>query len=159
MNSTKEQAIAVMNELHRTIPYTDYCTVMDGLQDIETLRDRDEELEELWAQFGDIPMNPETECIEEPFMGWGAGIHREEIWHWFDARHSKGVAYLLGAGEVDYGKVSKLIKLGDMCNDCESYGCAFNSGGICRFALVHERWPLITEEDGCKEGVFDPAAL
>ncbi len=28
-------------------------------------------------------------------MGWDAGIHREEIWHWFDVRHSKGVAYLL----------------------------------------------------------------
>lgn len=158
MNFTKEQAIAVMNELHRAIPYTDYCTVMDGLQDIETLRDRDEELEELWAKFGDIPMNPETECIEEPFMGWGAGIHREEIWNWFDARHSKGVAYLMGVGEVNYGKVSKLIKLGDMCNDCESRGCAFNSGGICRFALVHERCPLITEEDGCKEDIFDPTA-
>lgn len=71
MNDVKRQAIDTMNELHRTIPYNDYCTVMDGLQDIETLRDRDEELEELWRQFGDIPMDPETECIEEQFMGWG----------------------------------------------------------------------------------------
>lgn len=70
MNDVKRQAIDTMNELHRTIPYNDYCTVMDGLQDIETLRDRDEELEELWRQFGDIPMDPETECIEEQFMGW-----------------------------------------------------------------------------------------
>ena len=77
MNDVKRQAIDTMNELHRTIPYNDYCTVMDGLQDIETLRDRDEELEELWRQFGDIPMDPETECIEEQFMGWGPGIHRE----------------------------------------------------------------------------------
>ena len=83
MNEAKKQAIDTMNEPHRTIPYSDYCTVMDGLQDIETLRDRDEELEELWAQFGDIPMNPETECIEEKFMGWEPGTHREEIWRWF----------------------------------------------------------------------------
>lgn len=101
MSYAKEQAVAVMDELHKTISYSDYCTVMDGLQEIDTLRDRDEELEELWEQFGDVPMNPETECIEEQFMGWGPGIHREEIWHWFDRRHSKGIAYLLYKNEFD----------------------------------------------------------
>lgn len=159
MNAAKEQAIAVMNELHHTIPYCDYCTVMDGLQEIEPLRDRDEELEELWAQFGDIPMNPETECIEEPFMGWGVGVHREEIWHWFDARHSKGVAYLLMGAELDQDKLKKLIKLGDMCDECESTCCAYNHEGVCRFALVHERPPVITEEDGCIESSIDPTTL
>ena len=112
MNDVKRQAIDTMNELHRTIPYNDYCTVMDGLQDIETLRDRDEELEELWRQFGDIPMDPETECIEEQFMGWGPGVHREEIWHWFDRRHSKGVAYLLyNAGFDRTPETAKLLYL------------------------------------------------
>lgn len=151
MNWVKEHGIEILNELHQEnrIDSQQYSDLMDAVQEIELLRDRDEALEELWAKFGDVPMNPETECIEEPFMGWGVGIHREEIWHWFDARHSKGVAYLLGAGEVDQGKVNKLIKLGDMCGDCESSDCAFNSGGVCRFALVHERGPEITEEDGC----------
>lgn len=55
----------------------------------------DEELEALWEQFGDIPMNPETECLEESFLHWEAGTHREIIWHWFDQQHSKGVAYLM----------------------------------------------------------------
>ncbi len=55
----------------------------------------DAELEELWDEFGDVPMNPETECIEDPFMEWDAGTHREEIWHWFDEKYSKGVVYLL----------------------------------------------------------------
>lgn len=103
MNEVKKEAVAVLNELHRTIPYSDYWTIHDGLEDIETLKDRDIELEELWERFADIPMNPETECIEEPFMGWGVGIHREEIWHWFDERHSKGVAYLL-YGEAANGE-------------------------------------------------------
>lgn len=39
---------------------------------------------ELWSEFGDIPMNPETECIEEPWLDFPAGTHREEIWHWFE---------------------------------------------------------------------------
>ncbi|MDE7242526.1 MAG: hypothetical protein K2O18_00910 [Oscillospiraceae bacterium] len=32
----------------------------------------DKELEELWEQFGDVPMNPETECLEAPFFKWDA---------------------------------------------------------------------------------------
>lgn len=55
----------------------------------------DKELENLWDYFSDIPMNPETECIEEAFIDFPVGTHREEIWHWFDERHSKGVFYLL----------------------------------------------------------------
>ena len=112
MNDVKHEAIKVLNELHSTIPYSDYCTIMDGLYDIETLLDRDEVLEELWEQFGDIPMNPETERIEEKFMGWGPGVHREEIWHWFDERHSKGVAYLLyGDGFDRTPEPAKLLYL------------------------------------------------
>ena len=150
MNEIKLQAVNTLNELHSSIPYIDYCNIMDGLQDIETLRDRDEELEELWAQVGDVPMNPETECIEEEFMGWGPGIHREEIWHWFDRRHSKGVAYLLYGNGVDRtDQIAKLAYLKQFCIECESKTCQFNHGGECRFALVHERKPRITDEDGC----------
>ena len=150
MNEAKKQAIDTMNELHRTIPYSDYCTVMDGLQDIETLRDRDEELEELWAQFGDIPMNPETECIEEKFMGWGPGVYREEIWHWFDERHSKGIAYLLyGDGFDRTPEPAKLIYLKQLGIECDSSSCQYNHRGECRFSLVHERKPRINDIDGC----------
>ena len=56
---------------------------------------RDEELEKIWALFEDIPMNPETECMEEPFLDFPAGTHREEIWHWFDERYTGGVRDLL----------------------------------------------------------------
>lgn len=59
---------------------------------------RDAVLEEIWQQLTDVPMNPETECLEAPFYDWTTGTHREEIWHWFDERHSKGVAYLLYGG-------------------------------------------------------------
>ena len=61
MNDVKQRAIDTMDELHQTIEYCQYSTVMDGLLDIEPLQERDEALEELWAQFSDVPMNPETE--------------------------------------------------------------------------------------------------
>ena len=62
---------------------------------METLRERDTQLEKLWKQFGDVPMNPDTEKMEGPFMDFPAVTDREEIRHWFDERHSKGVVYLL----------------------------------------------------------------
>jgi len=97
MSLLKDEAMSVLNRLHEhgRIDYGDYSAIFDGLTEFDTLRDRDRELEELWDRFTDVPMNPETECIEAPFFGWGPGIHREEIWHWFDVRHSKGVHYLL----------------------------------------------------------------
>lgn len=55
----------------------------------------DSEVEELWSALEDVPMNPETERMEEPFLIFPAKTPREEIWHWFDKHHSKGIAYLL----------------------------------------------------------------
>lgn len=155
MNSMKENAIAVMNELHQTIPYSDYCTVVEALQNMEALSDRDAELEELWTQFGDVPMNPETECIEEPFLGWGVGVSREEIWRWFGARHSKGFAYLLYGGAEDYvPETKRLYALKKNCIECESLDCCYNHNGECRLSLVHERKPNITEDSGCGDYNF-----
>ena len=68
---------------------------------METIAERDKRLEDLWVAFSDIPMNPETECIEEPFLSFEAGTHREEILHWFDKRYSKGVHTLLYGGRSD----------------------------------------------------------
>lgn len=52
-------------------------------------------------------------------------------------------------GEVLCGRCGAELE----CDDCESSGCAYNHGGECRFARVHERRPEITMEDGCTEGV------
>lgn len=150
MSYTKDRAIEALNELHRSIDYTAYCAIHDGLTEIDLLRDRDAELEELWAQFADVPMDPETERIEEEFMGWGPGIHREEIWGWFDKRHSKGVAYLLyNDGVYRTPEVANLLYLRGLCPECESTSCQFAHNGLCRFPLVHERKPRINDVDGC----------
>lgn len=42
----------------------------------------------------------------------------------------------------------------DSCIECESKTCCYNHEGECRFALVHDRKPNMTEDDGCLEGVF-----
>lgn len=55
----------------------------------------DQEIEELWRQFEDVPMNPYTEDIEEDFMHFPSGTPREDIWHWFDEHYSKGLFCLM----------------------------------------------------------------
>ena len=48
-------------------------------------------VKELWEEFGDIPMNPETECIEVQWCEFPAGTHREEIWYWFEGTFNVSV--------------------------------------------------------------------
>lgn len=125
---------------------------------VQTIEERDRHLEDLWAEFSDVPMDPDTECIEDDFLDFPHGTHREEIWHWFDARYSKGVYHLLyGSGGVDRtDETARLVYLQTLCEECESYDCAYNDGkGECRFSLVRGREPKITEEDGCVDGVTD----
>lgn len=151
MNCLKEDAIKVVDQLYEEnrLDSADYSTIRDALDDIELLRDRDEALEELWSQFSDIPMDPETECIEAPFLGWGAGISREEIWHWFDQRHSKGVAYLLYGGAEDYVLESRrLYGLKKFCTESDAEGCVFNPNGVCLAPFVTGQAPRLHDE-GC----------
>ncbi len=123
---------------------------------IHTIKENDALLEKLWHEFGDVPMDPETECIEEPFLCFPVGTFREDIWHWFDERYSKGVAHLMYLGGVDRtDQIAKITYLIEMCDDCESKHCAYYHEGICRFALVHERRPKMADEDRCLEFVID----
>lgn len=41
-----------------------------------------------------------------------------------------------------------------MIFDCESSDCAYNHGGECRFARVHESAPTVTEGQGCRNFVL-----
>lgn len=152
MGRTVYEAVVVANRLNQEnrIDYNDYSAIMDGLEEIETLRERDQMLEDLWREFADVPMDPDTERMEEQFLDFPAGTSREEIWHWFDVRHSKGVAYLLYGDGIDRtDQFSKMVFLKQLCPECESASCGFNHGGECRFPLVHERKPRINDVDGC----------
>ena len=166
MNEAKKEALAALNELHRTIPYDVYCKIHDGLTEIETLKDRDEELKELWERFEDVPMNPETECIEEPYLGWSAGVSREEIWHWFDQRYSTGVYHLLYGEGGPHSELFSLMKsypnlpvlpMVDsdvVCGD--EYGWwmgSFGEAHIGEYALYDDRY--FEERDDFKKAYYE----
>lgn len=49
------------------------------------------EAAELWSKLGDIPVNTQEE-IEEAFLEFEKGTHREEIWTWFEEKFNLSVA-------------------------------------------------------------------
>lgn len=58
----------------------------------------DKHLEQLWDELGDIPFDDQPESdmtLAQPWHGFPVGTEREDIWHWFDERYSRGVAALL----------------------------------------------------------------
>jgi len=70
-----------------------YCPLCDEvISDFEMEDASLPRIRKLWAEFGDVPMNPETECIEMPWLLFPAGTHREEIWHWFEEAFGVSVA-------------------------------------------------------------------
>ncbi len=116
-----------------------------------TLRERDDTLEQLWEQFADVPMDPDTEKMEGAFLHFPAGTDREEIWHWFDERHSKGVAYLLYHDGVDRTmETANLLYCKQLCTECDSETCLFNPKGICMVPFITGKAPGV-HDDGCTD--------
>ena len=60
----------------------------------------DLDLENLWLELADVPFDdndPDVDMtLAENWKWFSKGTPSEEIWRWFDERHSRGVAYLLG---------------------------------------------------------------
>ena len=117
-----------------------------------SLKQRDVELEALWDEFTDVPMNPDTEKMEGAFLHFPAGTPREDIWHWFDERYSKGIAALLyGRGEDNTATIATLTYRNELCCECDSELCAFaDASGICRAPFITGAAPRI-HEDGCDD--------
>lgn len=80
------------------------CIVNRCLNDSYEYR-RAQYIEDLWLDFGNVPMNPNTECIEEEWNGFAAGTHRYEIWSWFE--------------ETYYQKCSKSYEV-EACNKAQA---------------------------------------
>ena len=61
--------------------------------------EQDRLIEQMWEELEDIPFDEDENSgkmyIAQDWKDFEKGEFREDIWHWFDERHSKGVAYLL----------------------------------------------------------------
>lgn len=67
----------------------------DSIENIMREHEEDAVVFNLWMEFGDVPMNPTTECIECEWLDFPIGTHREEIWHWFEEKFNVSVAELM----------------------------------------------------------------
>ena len=113
---------------------------------MRTLRARDALLEELWKQFGDVPMDPSTETMEAPFLDFPAGTSRVDIWRWFDERHSKGIAYLIYNEDAsNAASITSLLHCQKLCTECCSETCVFNPQGICMAPFLTGKKPVIRD--------------
>lgn len=61
-------------------------------------RTQDELVEAMWETLTDINID-EDEYTEQNWFVFPIGTHREDIWHWFDEYHSKGVGWLVNEYE------------------------------------------------------------
>lgn len=61
----------------------------------------DENIEKLWRELTDIPFdeNENDLVLSEDWFIFDKGTEREDIWHWFDDHHSKGVGWLMNEYE------------------------------------------------------------
>ena len=67
----------------------------DRTKELEAERAKEDNLNkarQLWDELADVPIDPETECIESDWKQFPAGTHREEIWHWFEDTFDVSVA-------------------------------------------------------------------
>lgn len=129
--------------------WTDYSNVFDAIYEIDTLEERDAELEDLWERLADVPVDPKTEQLEASYLHFPAGTGKMDIWAWFDRRYSKGVAHLLYRdGGDNTVKASELLFRSQLCTECDSGGCIFNPEGICMAPFLTGSAPRL-HNDGC----------
>jgi len=92
MENEYDAAMEYCRERNFNISDEDMKTIISRGLDDSFLNCKELHVKDLWLEFGDVPMDPETECIEEDWNDFSAGTHREEIWHWFEETFDVSVA-------------------------------------------------------------------
>jgi hypothetical protein len=54
----------------------------------------------LWRDFGDIPLEGDSDTIDEKFLHFERGVCRFEIWHWFEDEFDVAVIDLMFGGSA-----------------------------------------------------------
>lgn len=133
--------------------------VVPGDTPIELQHKLDELLEKLWEELEDVPFEEDEgiEYLDDNYLDFEVGeTSKEDIWHWFDDRHSKGIHYLLYGYEksdnkkcIYYTEVSERISEENRDKDLFYYECRSCEGEttIERKVTVDFSGMFITSED------------
>lgn len=103
----KEQSDTEWRDLEKLKVLQDKGYVLPGDRPTDLMKKLDKLLEKIWEGLEDIPFYEEEskQYIEEDYLDFEEGTSKEEIWHWFDERHSKGVHFLLYEYETNREEV------------------------------------------------------
>lgn len=64
----------------------------ERIENIKSDNDIDNFLAALWDEFSNIPVDEDSDTIDDSFYIWKKGTDKTDIWHWFDNNHSLGLA-------------------------------------------------------------------
>ena len=95
MNSREYLEVALGGNMNTcTLKPIAITGIMDDYLTYVKQEEQDKTLRGLWELLGNMCVD-EDGLLELGFMNWPPGTDREEIWHWFDERYSKGVISLM----------------------------------------------------------------
>ncbi|MBS5926164.1 MAG: hypothetical protein ACLS2V_12575 [Clostridium paraputrificum] len=85
----------LINGMSFTYQVNNKCNIFkvnkDEILSIEENIILDDELEEIWDEMENIPVDAKCECLDDNYCFWEKGTSLAKIWSWFDKRHSKGL--------------------------------------------------------------------
>lgn len=132
----KEQSDTQWINLEKLKVLQDKGLVIPGDRPTDLIRKLDNLVEKIWNGLEDIPFYEEDseQYIEENYLDFEEGTSKEDIWHWFDERHSKGIHYLLYEYEtnnqitesrkcVHYTEINERIPLDKRDDELFYYEC------------------------------------
>lgn len=76
----------------------EFCVFEFSVELLNTPDAIDSYIEKKWDELTDVLFDEKENgelVLEEAWYMFEKGTSREDIWHWFDERHSEGIAYLL----------------------------------------------------------------
>lgn len=132
------------------------------------MRYSDKFLESRWSELEDVPFDETSDgylVLAENFWIFPKGTEREEIWHFFDEHHSKGIIYLLYEwnptrlicchscyGAYDESEMREVVTKWQ-------WGKPVETVQLCRFCVSEmENDGRLTRCENCGE-VFSPSGL
>lgn len=65
-----------------------------ALDKFQSIKWYDPSIRQAWAALEDVPVNGDTECLEQDFLWFPVGTDKADIWGWFNRNYSRGIRAL-----------------------------------------------------------------
>ena len=100
---------------------------------------------ELWYSLEDVIINPDTECLEQPWGIFPVGTFREDIWHWFESEFGVSIGKLMNDTDgFKYYLLRRPLSIGTVPNGFFDFD--ENDDTFGRYGAVYYRDALLPEQ-------------